>query len=198
MIILVRHGQTAPNAAGLLLGRADPGLTGLGQRQAAATAAAVAGATRIVSSPLQRCRETASLLGLGLPVEIDDRWIEIDYGSLEGCPLGDVPADVWARWRREPDWAPASGESLVDVAGRVAAACHDIVADAAVSDVVVVSHVSPIKAAVAWALDVGASTSWRMFLGVAAVSRITIGPNGPSLRSFNDTAHLASVSGGDA
>ena len=59
-------------------------------------------------------------------------------------------------------------------------------------DVVVVSHVSPIKAAVAWALGVGDETSWRMFVDVASVTCIgpgRVGPDGPtpSLRSFNAT-----------
>ena len=56
------------------------------------------------------------------------------------------------------------------------------------------SHVSPIKAAVAWALGVGPETSWRMFLGVAAICRIEIGPRGPSLVGYNSVAHLAGIS----
>jgi len=65
--------------------------------------------------------------------------------------------------------------------------------EAAERNVVVVSHVSPIKAAVAWALGVGDDVAWRMFLEVAAISRVGIGANGPTLRTYNDTGHLAGV-----
>jgi broad specificity phosphatase PhoE len=59
-------------------------------------------------------------------------------------------------------------------------------------DVVVVSHVSPIKAAAAWALGVGDEVAWRMYVAQASITRIGVGgPGGlPSLRSFNETAHL--------
>jgi broad specificity phosphatase PhoE len=189
VLIVIRHGQTASNASGLLLGRGDPPLNELGRRQAEALAgiAGVAGAVTVVSSPLRRCQETAGLLHR--PVRVDERWIEIDYGDYEGTPLGDVPAEVWAKWRTEVSWAPPGGESLAAVGIRVRAACEDLAEQAAHSDVVVVSHVSPIKAAVAWALGVGDAVAWRMFLDVAAVCRIAVGPLGPSLRSYNETHH---------
>jgi broad specificity phosphatase PhoE len=101
--------------------------------------------------------------------------------------LADVPADVWATWRADPAWAPPGGESLTDVGARVRAACVDLADEAATRDVVVVSHVSPIKAAVAWALGVGDAVAWRMFLDVAGVCRIATGPSGPSLRSYNES-----------
>ena len=196
MIILVRHGQTAANAGGRLLGRADLPLTSLGRRQAAAVSSALSplSVARVVTSPLLRCRETAEALALPVPAEVDDRWIELDYGEYEGVPLGSVPAAVWARWRAEPEWAPAGGESLVNVARRVREACGELAGgDGTGRDVVVVSHVSPIKAAVAWAVGAGDDAPWRMFLDVAAISRIAVGPLGPSLRSFNETAHLAGL-----
>jgi broad specificity phosphatase PhoE len=188
VLILLRHGQTASNAAGLLLGRGDPPLTELGRRQAEALAKVdgVAGATRVVTSPLARTRETAELLGPA--ITFDERWIEIDYGIYDGTPLGDVPAEVWSKWRADPSWAPPGGESLTEVGQRVRAACEEFVAsgEAAAADIVVVSHVSPIKAAVAWALGVGDEVVWRMFLDVASICRIGIGPRGASLRSYNE------------
>ena len=58
---------------------------------------------------------------------------------------------------------------------------------------VVVTHVSPIKAAVAWAMGVGDEVSWRMFVAPASVTRIAVGDRGPSLHGFNDVAHLDGV-----
>ena len=110
MLFLVRHGQTAANASGLLLGRADPPLSPLGREQAAALAGCIPAGTRVVSSPAARTRETAAALGSDF--EIDERWIELDYGDLDQVPLRDVPPAVWAQWRADPTFIPAGGESL--------------------------------------------------------------------------------------
>jgi broad specificity phosphatase PhoE len=56
--------------------------------------------------------------------------------------------------------------------------------------VVVVSHVSPIKAAVAWALGVGDEVTWRLFVAPASLTRIALGDRGPVLHTFNEVAHL--------
>jgi broad specificity phosphatase PhoE len=184
VLFLVRHGQTAANAAGLLLGRADPPLTALGGRQAEALAGALPRPDRLLSSPLLRARDTAA--AFGVDVEIDDRWIELDYGELDGAPVASVPGDVWRRWRADPGFVPSGGESLLELGTRVREACEELVVDGRDHDVVVVTHVSPIKAAVAWALDVSDEVAWRMFVEDAAVVRIAIGPYGPALRSFNE------------
>lgn len=190
MLIVVRHGRTATNAAGQLLGRADPPLDELGHGQAEATAErilATARPVRVVSSPLLRTRQTAE--AFGLPVTVDDRWIELDYGSLEGTPLADVPVDLWRRWQADLAFAPDGGESIAALGRRVRAACDDLAAEAADADVVVVSHVSPIKAAVAWALGVGDEVAWRTFVAPASITRIATGPR-RSLHAFNGVEHL--------
>ena len=70
------------------------------------------------------------------------------------------------------------------------AACEDLAEEAATTDIVVVTHVSPVKAAVAWALGVGDEIAWRLFVAPASITRIsTAGPR-RSLHSFNQTAHL--------
>jgi broad specificity phosphatase PhoE len=140
----------------------------------------------VVTSPLLRTAGTAALLGP--PVTVDDRWIEIDYGRYDGTPLAEVPPEVWTSWRADLAWRPEGGESLAAVGARVRAACEELSAEAAVADIVVVSHVSPIKAAIAWALGIGDEAVWRMFLDVASVCRIGvgIGPEAATLRSFNE------------
>jgi broad specificity phosphatase PhoE len=192
VLIVVRHGRTEANASGLLLGRRlDPGLDDLGQRQAAALRAVVAGAARVVCSPLRRTRETAD--ALGLPVQIDERWVEIDYGSLDGTPLADVPAARWAEWRADPERPFGGGESLADVGRRVRAAAEDLVEEARRQNVVVVTHVSPIKAVTAWALGVGDDVIWRLWCAPASVTAIATDGSAPVLRSYNVTAHLDSL-----
>jgi broad specificity phosphatase PhoE len=188
VLIVLRHGRTEANATGLLLGRRDVGLDELGRRQAAALAPLVAGARRAVSSPLQRTRQTAD--ALGLPVTIDERFIELDYGVLDGTPLADVGTDVWRRWTADLDWAPERGESIRALGERVRSACDDLVEEATEHDVVVVTHVSPVKACTAWALGVADDIAWRLYVAPASVTRISVGPPRRSLHAFNVTAHL--------
>lgn len=188
MLIVVRHGRTDANRAGRLLGRLDVDLDDLGRRQATAMAACVGPVDRVVSSPLARTRQTAA--AWGLDVEVDERWIELDYGDFDGVPMADVGSDVWHRWRSDPDFAPPGGESVAALGDRVRAACRSLADDAVDRDVVVVTHVSPIKAAVAWALGVGDEIAWRMFVAPASVTRIAVSPRGASLHAFNDVSHL--------
>lgn len=188
MLYLVRHGRTAENAARLLLGRMDVPLDELGCRQAAALAGvpALSGASRVVCSPLARAFDTAAVLGP--PVTVDERWIEIDYGIYDGQEPS-AAADLWTGWDADLEHRPPQGESLGDLGRRVRGACEELWEEAVAADVVVVSHVSPIKAAVAWALGLGDEAQWRMFLDVASVSVIGPGRRGATLRSFNETAH---------
>lgn len=195
-LVLVRHGRTAANAKGLLLGRLDVPLDAVGERQAVALAAALASSREaggppvaaVVSSPLLRARQTAA--ALGLPVVVDERFVELDYGEYDGRPLADVPAEVWASWRTDPGFRPPGGETLAQVSSRVVEACEEWSERAAEGVVVVVTHVSPLKAAVGWALGVGDEAAWRTRVDPASISRLVVGPAGPVLWSFNETAHL--------
>jgi probable phosphoglycerate mutase len=151
------------------------------------------------TSPLLRARDTAELLDLGVPVTVDERWIEIDYGEFECQPLGGIPAEVWQRWQGERDFRPPGGESLAAVDERISAACEELFAvDGAArrpdGDVVVVSHVTPIKAAVAWALGT-VDLYWRLHLRTASVSRIGWNRDAPILHGYNEVA-LAPVTDG--
>ena len=179
MLVVVRHGRTESNASGLLLGRADPPLDDVGREQASALAALVPDAARVVSSPLQRCVATASVFGPD--VEVDDRWIELDYGEWDQTPLSSLPAETWARWREDLHLRPPGGETIAELGERVRAACDDLAADAAERDVVVVTHVSPFKAAMAWAMGVGDEVCWRIHVSPASLVRIAIRGDRPSL-----------------
>ncbi|MGY9073507.1 MAG: histidine phosphatase family protein [Acidimicrobiales bacterium] len=189
MLIIARHGRTVANATGLLQGRVDNPLDELGVRQAEAIAAAVGVPDRLISSSLLRAVQTAA--AFGIEPEIDDRWIELDYGDWDERPVGDVAATEWASWRADPEFAPPNGESLAELNARVTAASADLLADARDQLVVVVCHVSPIKAAMRWALGVEDEVSWRLHVAQASISRIVIRGDRPVLTSFNEGHHLA-------
>ena len=183
MLLLVRHGETLANRRGHLLGRADPPLTSIGWEQANALAAWLPRPDVIVSSPLLRARQTAGVLGPH--VQLDDRWIELDYGPYDEQPAAALAPAVWARWREDAHFTPPGVESHATLASRVAEACEELTAAAGSSVVVVVTHVSPIKAALAWALGVSHRIAWRTFVEDASVSRIDIESTGPVVRWFN-------------
>jgi broad specificity phosphatase PhoE len=195
VIVLVRHGQTEPNRAGRLLGHADPPLNERGRQQADALATVLehGPAPRLVlTSPLLRARETAERISVatGTPVRTDERLIELDYGEWDERPLRDIPADVGTRWRSDPSFAAPGGESLVDLRSRVTPCAEELMDLASDGIIIVVSHVSPIKAIICWALDLADSYAWRLRLDVASISRLVAGLNGPVLLSFNETGHL--------
>lgn len=194
-LVLVRHGRTAANARGLLLGRMDARLDDVGHLQAAAVAQAVLDSSgpivAVVSSPLTRTQQTAA--ALGLPVVVDERFVELDYGEYDGRPSSEVPPEVWARWRTDPSFRPPGGESLEQVADRVVPACRDWAGRADGGAVVIVTHVSPLKAAVAWALGMGTEAGWRTRVDPASISRVGVDGPGPVLRSFNETGHLVGI-----
>jgi probable phosphoglycerate mutase len=144
----------------------------------------------VVTSPLQRACQTARVIADRFDVEVvvDERLIELDYGDLEGVPIGDVTLDTWRSWRKEPSWRPPGGESLAQVQERVASFCEGYGPAARTRQVIAVSHVSPIKAAACWAMGAPAVLSWRMSLPVASITQIATDP--PALRSFGETEHL--------
>lgn len=187
MLILLRHGRTIANATGLLQGRLDLPLDEVGMEQARQVAASIGAVDRVISSPLIRARQTAA--AFGGDVVIDERWIELDYGEFEGRKLSDVPVETWELWKSDRSFSTPQGESMGALDTRVRAACAEALELARHERVVVVSHVSPIKAAVAWALDGDIGMSFRCFLDQAAVCRIALGPNGAVLRSFNEVLH---------
>lgn len=97
-IWFLRHGESVANAAGRFAGQGDDSpLTLRGRTQARQAAHRLPGGlTWIVSSPLRRARESATIvrdeLGLDLPVELDDRLIQYDMGSATGLPMRELTA----------------------------------------------------------------------------------------------------------
>jgi broad specificity phosphatase PhoE len=190
-VVFVRHGQTDANRNGVLLGRLDPPLNDAGREQASAVAARVSRLepVRVVTSPLVRAVETAEIVASACAVrevEVDARLIEVDYGEYDGLPLGELPEDLVWKWRNDADFAPPGGESLASVGKRMGEYTREVLDTLADGPVVAVSHVSPIKAAVLWALGLPDLYAWRLRLDNASVTRLAPGPDGPVLLSFNE------------
>ncbi|WP_419920915.1 histidine phosphatase family protein [Candidatus Poriferisodalis sp.] len=199
MLILARHGRTQANASHLLQGRSDNRLDEVGERQAADIAAALAqldgGLDRIISSPLPRAMQTAAASAelVGIEVMIDERWSELDYGEWEARPISEVGAEAWRHWRSDASFTPPGGESLAELNIRVAQACEAAAAEASEMNIAVFTHVSPIKAAVRWVLDVDDEISWHLHVAQAQITKIEVRGERVLLNAFNDVSHLGSV-----
>ncbi len=191
MLFLVRHGRTSLNRSHKLQGRIDLPLDEVGVRQGIAIARALPNIDHVISSPLKRAFETAK--AIGKPVTVDDRWIELDYGDFDGMSPEDLPDSTWAQWRADSSFRPPNGESLDELDLRVRLALEDIYERAKTENIVIVSHVSPIKAAIAWSMGATVASSWHCLLDPASISIINIRDHGPAMYSFNNTSHLIGI-----
>lgn len=125
-LILVRHGETVLNAAGIAQGWNDSALSDTGQRQARALAERLKsqGVTAIFSSPLGRARTTAEVLSaaIGLPVTTLPELREMCYGEWEGMRFLDVRErypDDYVKWIDDADYRCPGGESHRDLLVRM-------------------------------------------------------------------------------
>jgi probable phosphoglycerate mutase len=192
VIILIRHGQTTTNEKGLLVGRSDPELTELGERQATALRPLLGGVREVWASSLRRARVTAQLAVPDIAAIVNDSFIEVDYGSLEGQPLSVVSGAQWRAFESDHDKAlGGDGESLASVDERVHSVLDTLLGDpssllhSSEHHLAIVSHVSPIKSAMVWALGVPGSVAWRTRLDNGSITTISIRQATPALVHFN-------------
>ncbi|MGL4173307.1 MAG: histidine phosphatase family protein [Actinomycetota bacterium] len=211
-VLLIRHGQTTANAAGTLAGW-TPGVrldaTGRDQAKALADRVSAVPLAAIVSSPLERCQETAAAMTAlpragraHPPVVIDERWGECRYGDWTGQPLADLAHhDLWSVVQRHPSamvFPGPDGESLRDVQHRAVNAVrqwnqqlseehgpHAIWA--------AVSHGDVIKAVLADALGMHLDEFQRLVVTPCSVSVIRYTPTRPFVLRVNDSGALADV-----
>ncbi len=198
--LLLRHGETALSAERRFAGRGDIPLTEEGLRQAAAAAerlAARGGIDVIVTSPLQRARQTAEAVAraTGAPLQAEDGLAEIDFGKWEGLTFAEASErwpDELSSWMGNVDAAPPGGESFAAAIHRVNAALDRLLAEHPFRTLLLVSHVSPIKIAACRAMLAPPATLFRIYLDVASLCEIAWFADGPAVvRSLNDTAHLS-------
>ncbi|WP_066299522.1 histidine phosphatase family protein [Arthrobacter luteolus] len=201
-VILVRHGRTTANASGLLAGR-TPGvsLDDVGRDQADATGKrlAVVPLVGVVSSPLERCRQTAQFIlaqQQGTPhAPVDDALTECDYGQWQGQTLADLAKeDLWKVVQTQPSAVVfPGGESMAAMQARAVAAIrrHDAAFEAEHGPGAVwvaVSHGDIIKSVLADALGMHLDMFQRIDVGPASVSIVRYGAGRPTVHATNTDA----------
>ncbi|MES2092539.1 MAG: histidine phosphatase family protein [Actinomycetota bacterium] len=201
-VILVRHGRTIANVDGVLAGRsAGVPLDPTGREQAAhlGERLAVVPLVGVVSSPLERCRQTARSIidrqaDLARAV-IDRSLIECDYGQWQGRLLSDLAAEsMWSVVQSQPSAAAfPGGESMAAMQARSVAAIrrHDAAFESQHGPGAVwaaVSHGDIIKSIIADAFGMHLDLFQRIAVGPASVSIIRYGAGRPSVIATNTDA----------
>ena len=176
---LIRHGAY-PLVDHALGGRADHALNGAGHAQAARLADALAGRDKaaLVSSPVQRARETAAPIAatLGLVVQLAPAWAEIDFGAWEGrsfASLHDDPA--WRAWNEfRSTVATPGGETMLQVQARIVGAMQRLAASWPDREVAIVTHGDLIKAALCHVLGAPLDLLRRIDIAAGSISRVAL------------------------
>ncbi len=209
-LILVRHGRTALTEAHKISGGDgdDPELSEAGRQDASAVSKLIASfgkpgryehlapASAIVSSPMQRTRETAAFIGeaVGLEVETLENLREIGFGDWDGHTSAEVAAsepEVWDAWRGSWTFAPPNGESLETFDKRLQAGREKILREHAGKTVVVVAHVMPIRGFLRWGFAATEASYWRSQVAPCSVTIIRAwGDQAAEVLAVNVTEHL--------
>lgn len=198
-LLLLRHGQTEFSAQRRYSGRGNPPLNEIGWRQAGLAARYLTqrrGIAAVISSPLQRAYDTATTAAraLGLDVTVDEDLIETDFGAWEGLTFTEAASrdpELHRRWLYDTGALPPGGESFDDVLRRVRRGRDRIIANYPGDNVLVVSHVTPIKSMLRMALDAGSGVLYRLHLDLASLSIAEFYPDGASsVRLVNQTGYL--------
>jgi 2,3-bisphosphoglycerate-dependent phosphoglycerate mutase len=197
-IIAIRHGETAWNVDTRLQGHLDIALNakGLWQAQQVARALADEPIEAIYSSDLLRAWHTASAIAqiAEAPLVASQDLRERGFGSFEGKTYAEIEAqwpEASLRWRkREPDWAPPGGESLLALRQRISGAVDALAPQHMGGQIVLVAHggVMDVLYRLATGQELQAPRSWH--LGNAAINRLLWTREGITLVGWGDTAHL--------
>jgi probable phosphomutase (TIGR03848 family) len=196
-VILLRHGRTTANTGGVLAGW-TPGIgldeTGRAQVQAAAARLAPVPLAAVVSSPLERCVQTASAVAEGreLGVQTDERLGEARYGDWTGRPLKElVKEPLWKVVQQHPSAAVfpgAEGEGLAQTQARAVAAVREWNAKLGPDAVwLACTHGDVIKAILPDALGLHLDSFQRIVADPASISVISYTETRPFVVRMNDT-----------
>jgi probable phosphoglycerate mutase len=204
-LLLVRHGVTQQSVEHRFSGwrGADPPLVELGIRQAEAAAVEIAqrgGVDVLITSPLQRTRQTAEIigqrLGLGEAIVVEG-FAEADFGAWDSLTFAEVKQrwpDELAAWMASTEVAPPGGESFAAVRRRVEAARLETVASYPRQRVLVVAHVTPIKVLVQSVLEAPASSAFRFELAPCSLTTLAWWADGVStVMGMGERGHLHGV-----
>jgi broad specificity phosphatase PhoE len=193
-LVLVRHGETEKNVAGITQGWTDSALTDRGTQQVQRLAARIARMqpTALYSSPLGRAMSTAQAIAdaTGLEIRTLEDVREMGYGGWEGRSFLDIRRDdleIYERWISDPDCPCPEGESHNDVRRRMERAIAAITDERAV----VVTHGTALRIAAVTLLGLPMAASRNFAVDNAALNLFIWRPDRWILKHWNDTTHCS-------
>jgi alpha-ribazole phosphatase len=194
-LVLVRHAEAADEARGRCYGRLDVGLSAAGRTQCGGLAATLASlrVDAVVSSPLRRARDTASVIAEphGLRVQVRDGLGELDFGEVEGMTYDEIAASrpqLYAQWMSAPTTVVfPGGESYAELQARVAEAVSALRDDFDGRTVVAVTHGGPIRAVLVDILGLPADRMFRVAVDTGSITRLAWQGDIPIVRCVNAT-----------
>jgi probable phosphoglycerate mutase len=178
-IIFLRHGQAKNNTERILAGRTEGiPLTETGVKQAEHTADFLQhmNISAIYSSPIQRAKHTAEIVGKhnSLDVTIDDRLIELDMGKFTGMPYDEIfnnHGNVFMKfYNDELEIAHNGVETFSDVKKRVLGIVDHVIENHPDENVVLVTHMDPIKAMLSTIVDLSATNLFELIIANASLN----------------------------
>jgi broad specificity phosphatase PhoE len=188
-VFLIRHGQTEWSESGKHTGRTDIPLTSKGIADGQAIAGALSGRTfaLVLTSPLQRARETCRLAGYGDVAVATPDLMEWDYGAYEGLKTVDIRAERpgWLLWS---DGCP-SGETAASVGAR----CDRVIASVRETsgDVALFAHGHVLRVLAARWLGLPPEDGKLFALGTATMSVLGYEREIPVMLRWNESCHLS-------
>lgn len=200
-VLLIRHGRTSANTAGILAGRSSGvELDTVGQQQVADVAVRLQGVPlrAVATSPLRRCRQTTqavvSARGDGCPVVVEQGLVECGYGDWTGKSLRDLAKEkLWATVQSQPSAVRfPGGESMTEMSSRAVNAVRSwngrIAAEHGPDAVwAAVSHGDVIKAILADALGMHLDAFQRILVDPASISIVRYTDSRPYVVTVNST-----------
>jgi len=197
-ILALRHGETAWNQDSRIQGHLDIGLNDTGRWQAhrAAQALRDEDICAVYASDLSRAFETAQTIAAQrqLPVQPHAGLRERCFGEFEGKTWAELEAgwpDAAQAWRqRVPSFAPAGGETLLQLRERILGTLNELAERHQGEQILLVAHggVMDILYRAATGVDLQAPRTWH--LGNAAINRLLWTPDGLTLVGWGNTGHL--------
>jgi probable phosphomutase (TIGR03848 family) len=198
-LILLRHGRSTANSAGVLAGR-SPGVAldehGQAEVKTLVERLATVPLAAVVSSPLQRCRETVGPLAHAreLEVTVDDRFVEVDYGEWTGREVRKLGKErLWKVVQSHPSAVVfPGGEGLAALQARAVAAVREWDAKLAAEHGphvlwLVCTHGDIIKAVLADALGMHLDGFQRIVVNPCSVSAVSYTETRPFVQRVNDS-----------
>jgi probable phosphoglycerate mutase len=202
MFLLVRHGVTEWNKDERFRGRSDLSLTDHGLRQAEAVAQRIAAEyhpAALYSGPLTRAVQTAEAISraTGLPVQVDHRLLDLDYGDFAGLSAAEAAQkfpQLYRSWLGAPHTVHfPHGETLVDVKARTDELIEQVRQAYPDEQVVLVSHLVVCRVLLCSLLGLHVGHFGMFEVSPASLSFVRLDDGHAKLIEANNTCHLTEL-----